>query len=467
LSVGTAHNVCPRPAERIRYGESASSYTGDSSYAPPTPELLRRELWTLARHGQPPESIADTLQLSVRTVRRLLARFRSHGQAVPPTYQRCGRPCTPAFQHLRAEVLAWRRLHSGWGAGRLHVQLRQHHPGESLPDVSTLRRWLKRAGLAATPPRAPVALWPWADQPHQIWQMDATEQLPLRSGQRVSWLRLIDEASGAALFSQIFAQGCWAAVGAAAVQQTLRAAFARWGRPHGLRVDNGTPWVSQEGLPTDLELWLAGLDVRLHRNRPHRPQANSKVERSQRTARAWAEPGSCDTPEHLQTRLDEEDRVQREEFAFAEGHSRRDAYPALYHSGRGYALLGWESVCWDLEAALACLARQALGRKVDRSGRVSLYDHRYRVGVEYAGERVHVRLEVATRAWVFVCGDREVGRAAARQLSEASICQLCLSRRPGRSAERTRRKRGQGQEAAVEGAGDPNSPPTEADSAEE
>ena len=305
---------------------------------------------------------------------------------------------------------------------------------------------------------------PRADQPHQVWQMDATEQIPLRSGQRVSWLRLVDEASGAALFSQVFAQGCWATVGSAAVQQALRAAFARWGRPHGLRVDNGTPWVSLEGLPTDLELWLAGLGVRLHRNRPHRPQANGKGERSQRTARAWAEPGGCDTPEQLQERLDEEDQVQREAFPFQEGRSRWEVYPALCHSGRGYAPLVWESVCWDFEAALACLAQKPWGRKVDRSGRVSLYDHRYRVGVEYAGAMVQVRLEVATRDWVFVCADQEVGRAAARQLSATSICQLCLSRRPGRSAERTRRKRSQGQEAAAGGACDPKSSLTEADS---
>jgi hypothetical protein len=221
----------------------------------------------------------------------------------------------------------------------------------------------------------------------------------------------------------------------------LRAAFARWGRPQGLRVDNGVPWVSKEGLPTDLELWLAGLEVRLHRNRPHHPQANGKVERSQRTARAWAEPGQCDTPEQLQQRLDEEDRLQREVFPALEGRSRWAVYPELCHSGRGYAWPPWESVCWDFEAALECLARQPLVRKVDRSGDVSLYDHGHRVGSAYAGERVRVHLAVATREWVFQLGDREVGRAEARHLSAEGICELRLSRRPGKSAEQTLRKR--------------------------
>jgi hypothetical protein len=285
--------------------------------------------------------------------------------------------------------------------------------------------------------------------------MDASEQIPLRTGQRVCWLRLVDEASGAALFSQVFAQGCWGAVGGRAVQQALRAAFARWGRPEGLRVDNGVPWVSKEGPPTDLELWLAGLGVPLHRNRPRRPQANAKVERSQRTARAWAEPGHCDTPEQLQRRLDEEDRLQREVLPYHEGRSRWEVYPELRHSGRGYGMRYWESICWDFEAALECLARHPLTRKVDRCGMVSLYDHGHRVGLAYAGERVQVRLAVATREWVFALGDQEVGRAAARHLSAENICQMQLSRRPGRSAERTRRRRKQRQEVSGEGVSEP------------
>ncbi len=40
---------------------------------------------------------------------------------------------------------------------------------------------------------------------------------------------------------------------------TLRAAFARWGMPVHIRVDNGYPWGSTGDLPTELGLWLLGL----------------------------------------------------------------------------------------------------------------------------------------------------------------------------------------------------------------
>jgi hypothetical protein len=57
-------------------------------------------------------------------------------------------------------------------------------------------------------------------------------------------------------------QGSWARVPVGQSQRFLRRAFARWGRPEQVRVDNGTPWGARGELPTGLVLWLAGLGVR-------------------------------------------------------------------------------------------------------------------------------------------------------------------------------------------------------------
>jgi hypothetical protein len=43
-----------------------------------------------------------------------------------------------------------------------------------------------------------------ASQAHDIWQMDAVEQLRLGSGDGVCWLRLVDEYSGAVLATTVF-----------------------------------------------------------------------------------------------------------------------------------------------------------------------------------------------------------------------------------------------------------------------
>ena len=82
-------------------------------------------------------------------------------------------------------------------------------------------------------------------------------------------------------------------------QAQLRLAFGRWGRPERIRVDNGAPWGSSGDLPTDLALWLIGLGIEMIWNTPRRPQENGVVERSQGTAKRWAEPRACATAEEL------------------------------------------------------------------------------------------------------------------------------------------------------------------------
>src|SRR5205823_7991421 len=106
----------------------------------------------------------------------------------------------------------------------------------------------------------------------------------LASGQRVCWLRVIDEFTGAALRATVFPRGRWPQVGGVATQAEFRRAFARWGLPQRIRVDNGVPWGSDDGGPTELACWLVGLGVGVVWNPPRRPQANGVVERSQGAA---------------------------------------------------------------------------------------------------------------------------------------------------------------------------------------
>jgi hypothetical protein len=240
-------------------------------------------------------------------------------------------------------------------------------------------------------------------------------------------------------------------VGSVAVQATLRQAFDRWGRPGGLRVDNGIPWVcSDSDLPSDLELWLAGLGVALHRGRAGVPQDNPRAERGQRTGQCWAEPWQHDTAEQLQRRFDEEDRIHREVYLFDGKQTRLQAYPELEQRGRAYAAGSyWEAVCWDHQQALGLLGRLELKRKVDKDGFVSLYDHRVWVGSELRGQEVAVGFACASQEWVFCQAGVEVQRRAAANLSAEKIRALQVRRRPGRSAELTRKRRSARAEVAA------------------
>src|SRR5438270_9705539 len=115
--------------------------------------------------------------------------------------------------------------------------------------------------------------------------------------------------------------GAWSKVPPRAVREPLRRAFARWGQPRQLRVDNGVPWGSWGDFPTDLSLWLIGLGVAVHWNNPRSPQENGVVERSQGTSNRWCEPWRSESLEDLQERLDRIDGLYRETYLYRERRS--------------------------------------------------------------------------------------------------------------------------------------------------
>jgi transposase InsO family protein len=89
-----------------------------------------------------------------------------------------------------------------------------------------------------------------------------------------------------------------------AVQAALRGFFAHWGLPATMRVDNGQPWGTGDDLPAELALWLVGLGIAVHWNRPRHSQDNAVVERAHGVCQRWVEPGTCSDGAELQARLD-------------------------------------------------------------------------------------------------------------------------------------------------------------------
>jgi transposase InsO family protein len=208
------------------------------------------------------------------------------------------------------------------------------------------------------------------------------------------------------------------------VQTQLRTAFGRWGRPQRFRVDNGAPWGSWSDLPTDLALWLIGLDIAMIWNPPRTPQDNGVVERSQGTGKRWAEPRACRNAAELQKRLTVMDQIQREDYPVQGDRSRLALYPQLQHSGRPYTE-AWEAANWSMDQAIAHLTEYVVTRRVDKTGQVSLYNRNHYVGVMHAGKTVYVMFDPEQHAWVFADEDQhELRRKPAAYLSQASITGL-------------------------------------------
>jgi hypothetical protein len=143
----------------------------------------------LRRHhlGQPPQDIAAALSLSVSTVRHLLRRLppQATGEQLLPAWHRCGRRRAHSQQPLADLTIQLRREHPRWGAGRIRIALADTMPSP-LPSERTLQRWLAQASLnpapPGRPPRAPQLL---AQGPHDVWEVDASEDIPLLGGKKV------------------------------------------------------------------------------------------------------------------------------------------------------------------------------------------------------------------------------------------------------------------------------------------
>lgn len=209
------------------------------------------------------------------------------------------------------------------------------------------------------------------------------------------------------------------------------------------------PWGSRGDLPTDLELWLGGLDVGVVANPPRRPQANGVVERSQGTGKRWSDPAGCGSVEELRRRLEELDCWQRERYPYAGGMSRLEAHPGLRHSGRAYDPAA-EEACWSRPGAWGVLGAVAVPRRVSPQGKVSLYERPLHVGVGWAGRTVWVGFDDQAGRWT-VQDERgmEIRRAEPVNLDERSIRELDVScRRRGAHATKPGRRRTDGDEPA-------------------
>ena len=167
---------------------------------------LRQEM--IERHRDRHESlasIAHTLNLSESGVRKLWRQYEAQGEAgLVPRYDRCGPPETAFSRRVYRGALTLKRRHPAWGAGYIRVCIAEKWPEERLPAERTVQRWFQIKGLNRSHSLSPPQERSGARQPHEVWQMDATEQVKLAGEDRASWLACVDEATGAVLATPVF-----------------------------------------------------------------------------------------------------------------------------------------------------------------------------------------------------------------------------------------------------------------------
>lgn len=164
----------------------------------------RREIVSMREQGHSLQAIAEELGRNYETVRRIYHRYKQSGQ-LEANYEQCRHQIIRSREAVYQCAIQLKQAHPKWGAGLIWVELAEEFDEVDLPSERTLQRWFKRGGVQSPPPeRAPKPFAPRGKRAHEVWAMDAKEQVELADGSFVSWLTVTDEGSGAILGAFLF-----------------------------------------------------------------------------------------------------------------------------------------------------------------------------------------------------------------------------------------------------------------------
>lgn len=155
--------------------------------------------------------ISETLKVSYGSVRELCKRYSESPKteaglksALTPRYSNCGTKREKWSPDIVDAVLLLKTEHSRWGAPRLLVELERQMPNQALPTIRTVERWFRKNNLGKPPRQTREPAIGRSRGVHNIWEVDAKENLTLLDGQEACYLTTVDEKSGALLASPVF-----------------------------------------------------------------------------------------------------------------------------------------------------------------------------------------------------------------------------------------------------------------------
>lgn len=164
---------------------------------------IREKIIDLRKSGESLLHISHILSISYGRVRNIYKKYQLLGAVgLVPNYKNCIKQ--PVYgKSVRQECLKQKELHPRWGVPRLRVLLLEKY-GSETPSLKTLQRWCQQAGLGRPNQRHGERKFGKSQAVHNIWQVDAKENLVLGTGFEACYLTITDEKSGAWLASPVF-----------------------------------------------------------------------------------------------------------------------------------------------------------------------------------------------------------------------------------------------------------------------
>lgn len=173
--------------------------------------------------------------------------------------------------------------------------------------------------------------------------------------------------------------------------------FPKWGLPRIIRVDNGQPFAdTKRSMIPVLSLWLIGLGIIVHCNRPGIPQENAKVERNQGTTAKWSDYKKCRNLHILEKSLEETCIIQREKYPLARNanKTRKQLFPELYNNERRY-----QTSIFNINLVFEHLRKGSFVRKVSKSNQFTFYGLQPSIPKGYAHQDIIIQLDTKQNFW--------------------------------------------------------------------
>ncbi len=265
--------------------------------------------------GRSQAEVARTYGVSPGWVSKLVARYRSEGEAAFEPRSRRPKNSPNALSPSVVERIVELRTklsEAGLDAGPDTIRWHLSHHGGVTVSSATISRYLTKAGLVTpSPEKRPRSSYIRfeADQPNECWQSDFTHyRLAGRgrsTGADVEILSWLDDHSRMALRVSAHPR-----ITGAVVLTSFVECVADHGVPVSTLTDNGMVFTTRlaggKGGRNALESELHRLGVTQKNSRPNHPTTCGKVERFQQTMKKWlgAQPRQPTSIRQLQTMID-------------------------------------------------------------------------------------------------------------------------------------------------------------------
>ena len=167
----------------------------------------RQSIVAACKKGEKISKVACQFKVSRQTIYNLINLEASKSsEGLQPRYSNCGKTRPDADQFIYRAVRCMRSWHPGWGAEKIHAEIRCMRPGLKLPHHRTFTRWFNWNNqiVKALCSTLPNEMTKKAMQLHEIWQIDAKEEMVIGDGSKNCWLNIVDEYSGTVIHPLVF-----------------------------------------------------------------------------------------------------------------------------------------------------------------------------------------------------------------------------------------------------------------------